>query len=165
MQVCHMLLNIDQSCLLTKGRLQSCPYSLAPEIPIQCWFCWLQLISSELILDPFHVLILHYAASPLSRYHCLSKKHLFWCNNTHKFCLHINQTMKERDGVATIVYYGELRKTNKRIRKGLRTGDELKSRLRVGKVLTPHSACPKTIPLIKWGKSNVVLKMFIFPKI
>jgi len=40
-------------------------------------------------------------------------------------------------------------KTKKRIRKGLRTRDELGSRLRVGKVLALHSACPKTVPLIK----------------
>jgi len=40
-------------------------------------------------------------------------------------------------------------KTKKRIRKGLRTRDELGSRLRMGKVLAPHSACPKIIPLIK----------------
>ena len=77
---------------LNQSRLQSCPYSPTTIIPIQCWFCWLQLISSELILDPFHVLILHCAASPLSKYHCLPKKHVFWCSNTHRFCLHINQT-------------------------------------------------------------------------
>ena len=77
---------------LDQKQLQSCPYSPEAEIPIQCWFCWLQLTSFELILDPFHVLIIHCATSPLSRYHCLPKKHLLWCSNTHKFCLHINQT-------------------------------------------------------------------------
>ena len=76
----------------------------------------------------------------------------------------IKTNEKERDGVATIIYYGKLWKTKKRIWKSLRTRDELGSRLRVGKVLAPHSACPKTVPLIKLAKSNVVYKMFIFPK-
>ena len=47
-----------------------------------------QLISSKLILYPFHILILHYTTSPLSRYHCLPKKHLFWCNNTQILFAH-----------------------------------------------------------------------------
>ena len=60
-------------------------------ILIQCWFCWLQWIDSELILDHFHVLVLHCEASPLFRCHCLSKKNLWWCSDTHRFCLHIKQ--------------------------------------------------------------------------
>jgi len=33
----------------------------------------------------------------------------------------------------------------------------------VGKVLAPHNARPKTVPLIKWIKISVVLKIIIFP--
>jgi len=42
--------------------------------------------------------------------------------------------------------YGKLKK---RKSNDLQTRDEFESRLRVGKVLAPHSTCPKTVPLIK----------------
>jgi len=35
----------------------------------------------------------------------------------------------------------------------------------VGKVLTPHNARPKTVPLIKWIKIGVVLKISFFSQI
>jgi len=38
-----------------------------------------------------------------------------------------------------------------------------RSRLRVGKVLAPHNARPKRLPLIKCAK-DVVFKIFIFPQ-
>jgi len=62
---------------------------------------------------------------------------------------------KEKDGVATIVYYGKLWRI-KEERNGLRTRDELGSQLRIGKVLAPHNSYSKTVPLIEWVKSNVI---------
>jgi len=38
------------------------------------------------------------------------------------------------------------------------------SRLRVGKVLAPYNARPKTILLIKYAKVMWFFKIFIFPK-
>ncbi|KOM28783.1 hypothetical protein LR48_Vigan583s003400 [Vigna angularis] len=57
---------------------------------------------------------------------------------------------EKRFGVATIVYYGKLRKNHKMIRHSPRKLDfGFGSRLRVGKVLTPYNACPKAVPLTK----------------
>ena len=38
------------------------------------------------------------------------------------------------------------------------------NRLRVRKVLAPHNARPKTVPLIKCAKVMWFFKIFIFPK-
>jgi len=48
--------------------------------------------------------------------------------------------------VATIVYYGKLQKNQK---SDLRTKLKSGSRLRVGKVLAPYNARPRTVPLIE----------------
>ena len=57
------------------------------------------------------------------------------------------------------------RKTKKNKNKNsLRTRYGFGSRLRVGKVLAPHNARPKTVTLIKWIKiSMVFFKVLFFP--
>jgi len=55
------------------------------------------------------------------------------------------------------------RKT-KKTKNSLRTRYGFGSRLRVGKVLAPQNACPKTVPLIKWIKiSMIFFKVLFFP--
>jgi len=63
--------------------------------------------------------------------------------------------------VATIVYYGKLQKNQK---SDLRTKLKSGSRLRVGKVLAPYNARPKTVPLIEWVRIKHFLIFISFPK-
>ncbi|WVZ17161.1 hypothetical protein V8G54_010143 [Vigna mungo] len=72
---------------------------------------------------------------------------------------------EKRFGVVTIVYSGKLRKNHKIVRHGLRNQRfEFESRLRVGKVLAPHNACPKVVPLIKYANLMWFSKCLISPK-
>jgi len=61
-------------------------------------------------------------------------------------------------------YYRKLWKTMKKSKvcEKLEFGSE--SRLRVGKVLAPHNAHPKTVPLTKCAKVMWVFEIFNFPQ-
>jgi len=72
--------------------------------------------------------------------------------------------LKKNRGVATVVYYGKLWKTIKKSKVCEKLEFGSGSRLRVGKVLAPHNARPKTIPLIKCAKVMWFFKIFNFPQ-
>ena len=61
-------------------------------------------------------------------------------------------------------YYRKLWKTIKNCKVCKKTEFGSGNRLRVGKVLAPHNARPKTVPLIKCAKVVWSFKIFIFPK-
>jgi len=82
----------------------------------------------------------------------------------HKLVNFFNKNVYIDNGVTTIAFLWENYRKTKNKKKAYEPNLRFGSRLRVGKVSAPHNARPKTIPLIKWIKINVVLQNVIFPK-